>query len=317
MPACIHRILCQLPQGFIRRLGVKIPPVLVIRIDVLRKAQRCLRIIRDQQSDCFRPALDTPGGIDTGTELKHQVIHCYRLAFDSRYPHDSLQTDRREGIDGTQAVESQNPVLSSHRHDIAGNRHSQQRKQLIDLLHIQSAPLGVCLHKLEPYAAAAQFLIGIQAVLALHIQHRHRTRRHFTRRMVVADDKVNSQAVSILHLIHRLNAAIQRYHQRTALRLRGIDTLGGYTVPLRITVRDIIDEVIRLGLQKRVHQRHRRCAVHIIIAVHHDPLMRIDCAAQPVHRSAHITHQEGIMQAVQRRTYIRPRFSSRTDSPTG
>ena len=97
--------------------------------------------------------------------------------------------------------------------------------------------------------------------------------------MVVTDDKINPFLVGVCDLIHGFDSAIQRNNQRAALLLRRVDSFVRDTISFRVTVRDIIDHIIRLRPQERIHQRHSRRAVHVVIAIDHDPLMRIYCAA--------------------------------------
>ena len=124
-PLCVMRILCQLLQSFVSGLRIKIPTVLVIRIDILRKAQSGFCIVGDEQPNGFRSALDTSRCIDTRTDLIDEVTDRNGLAFYPRHFHDGLQSHRRLRIDSTQSVESQDAVLSRHRYDIAGDRHGE------------------------------------------------------------------------------------------------------------------------------------------------------------------------------------------------
>ena len=132
--------------------------------------------------------------------------------------------------------------------------------------------------------------------------------------MVVADNKINPYTPGILHLIHRFDTAVEGDDERATFLFGGVDTLGGDTVSFGVPVGDVIDDIIRLGLEEGVHQRHGRCSVHIIVAVHHDPFVRIDSATETIHGGTHIAHQEGVVQTVQRRTDVCPCFGGRTDS---
>ena len=122
----IHRIFFQLLQRLIGGLAVIIAAILVIGIDILCKPQSGFGIVRNEESNRFRTALDTSGGINTRTYLIYQVADCDGLAFYPRHSHDGLQTNRRLGIECAQTVKSENTVLTRYRHDIAGNGHRQQ-----------------------------------------------------------------------------------------------------------------------------------------------------------------------------------------------
>ena len=115
---------------------------------------------------------------------------------------------------------------------------------------------------------------------------------------MVANDEIDSETVGIVHPVHRFDAAIECNNQRAAFLFGGIDTFLRDAVPFRITVRDIINKVIRLCLEERVHERHGSRSVHVIIAIDHDALMVVNGSAKPVNGCAHILHQERVVQTV-------------------
>ena len=268
----------------------------------------------DEQPYRFSAALDTSGGIDTRTYLIYEIADGDGLSLYPRDLHDRTDTFRRHGIQGTQAIESQDAVLARNGHYIRGDGHRQERQESVHLLHIHTAAHGIRLCEFETHAAAAQFLERIEAIGALHIQHRDGIRNRVSRRMMVTDDKIYSYRTGICHLLHRLNTTVQRNDESTALFLSGINTFGRDTITLGITIGDIIDEVIRKVTQEGIHERHCRGTIYIVIAVNHDPLMVIYCSAESVHSRAHVPHQERVMEAIQRRTDISAGLRSRADT---
>ena len=140
MPCAVERVGFQLCQCLIRRTAVEVAPVLVVGVNLLSKTQSRFRIVGDKQSNSLSATLDTSGGVDTRTYLIDEVADIDGLAFDTGDLHDGLQTHGREGIDGTQAVESEDTVLARHGHDVAGDTHRQQRQQLIYLLRVDVTP---------------------------------------------------------------------------------------------------------------------------------------------------------------------------------
>ena len=310
----IHRVFLELRKGFVGRLGIIITAVLVIGIDLLGEPQSSLCVMTDEQPHRLRAALDSSGGIDTRTYLIDQVADGNRLALNTRYLHDRADALGRHRVQRTQAVESQNTVLARHGHYIRSDGHRQERQEPIDLLHVHAATHGVRLCEFESYAAAAQFLKRIETVGALHIQNRNGIRDRVAWSMMVTDDKIHTDGASIRHLLHRLDAAIQGNDERAALFLGSINTFGRDAVALGVAVGDIIDEVIREAAQEGVHQRYRRRTIHIIIAIDHDMFLIIYGAAKAVHSGGHIPHQEGVMEAIERRTDISACFCSRADA---
>ena len=177
--------------------------------------------------------------------------------------------------------------------------------------------MRIGLHQLESHATPAQLFERIAAVLAFHVQHRHGLWYLVARRVVVAYDEVYMALGGICHFVHRLDAAVQCDDQIAAFLLRGVYAFKRDTVSLAVAVGYIVDDIVGLGTQKRVHQCHGRCAVHVIVAVYHDAFVSVYGAAQPVYGGTHIAHQERIVQTLQRRAYLRSRFGGGTQTATG
>ena len=123
--------------------------------------------------------------------------------------------------------------------------------------------------------------------------------------MVVTNDKVHAQAICILDFIDRFDTAVERNDKTATILFGRIDTFGGNTISLRIAVRNIIDEVVRLGAQERIHECDSRRTIHIIIAIDHDSLMVIYRRTQSIDRRSHISHEEWVMQAMRAQGFIR------------
>ena len=175
-------------------------------------------------------------------------------------------------------------------------------------MHLQPASLCIGLHQFEAYTTPAQFLERVQTIGTFHVQHRYRTRCDLSGSMMVADDEIHANAVGIFHFLHRLDTAVKRNNERATFLFGGVDTFGGDAVTFCIAIRDVVYQIVGLGAQERVHKRHGSSTVHIVVAIDHDALMIINSLAQSIHSRSHITHQERVMQTVQRRTNVCPRF---------
>ena len=132
--------------------------------------------------------------------------------------------------------------------------------------------------------------------------------------MVVADDEIYAERGSVLHLIHGFDAAVKGDDECTTFRFRGVNAFGGNTVAFGIAIGDVIDEIIGLRAEERIHEGNGSSAIYIVIAVHHDSLMGIDGLTETIDRYSHVAHEKRIMQTVQRRTYIRSCFRSCADA---
>ncbi len=122
-------------------------------------------------------------------------------------------------------------------------------------------------------------------------------------KVVIADDHINTQRLRISDHFHRLNTAIQRYHERIAIAMRIVYALFRYTIPFAIAVWYIIRQ--RSGvflLQERINNCYGRSTVDVIVAIHHDTFMPLYCFCDPVYCFPHSLHQERIMQVCKFRT---------------
>ena len=117
--------------------------------------------------------------------------------------------------------------------------------------------------------------------------------------MVVTDDEIDAERVGVLHLIDRFDTAVECDDEGAAFLFGGVDSFGRDTIALGVTVGDIIDEVVRLGLEEGVHECDRRGAVHIVIAIDHDPFVGIDGLTETIHSGSHVLHKEGVVQTIQ------------------
>ena len=158
--------------------------------------------------------------------------------------------------------------------------------------------MGIGLYQLKPDPASAQFFEGIQTVGPFHIQHRYRIGDDVARRMVVTHDEIDMFAIGISDFIHCFDTAVECDDQTAPFLFGSVDTLSGDTVPFGITVRDIVDQIIRLGTQERIHQRNRRGTVHIVVPIDHDTLIGVDGSAETINGRSHVPHQERIVQTI-------------------
>jgi hypothetical protein len=169
----------------------------------------------------------------------------------------------------------------------------------IEVFHIQPAFDAHGLHEFEPHPTAAQFLVGIGAVRALRVEHRHGIGQCFARKVVVADDHVHAPCVGMVHLVHRADAAVEGDDERKPVVGRKVDALGAHAIALAIAVGNVEVQVAQV-FQEAIDQGHGRGAVHIIVAIDEHLLAIAKGAHQAVNGLVHVLHQEGVVEVVER-----------------
>ena len=118
---------------------------------------------------------------------------------------------------------------------------------------------------------------------------------------MVADDDLDPLAAGVFHLVHGLDAAVQRDDQGEPAVGGPVDALVGHAVAFVIAVGDVEVHLVGEALDERVHQGHGGGPVHVVVAVDQDFLAAGYGLVQPLHGRVHVFHQEGVVQGVQAR----------------
>ena len=155
------------------------------------------------------------------------------------------------------------------------------------------------MHELESYAASAQVLEGIGGVRSFGIQYGYGTRQHIVWHVVVADDEVYAQRLSIGNLVDSLDAAVEHDNQFHTFLCRIVESFLADAVSLLIAVGDVVFHIGIELLQKLVDKCNSRTSVDIIVAVYHNTLLSSHCVVETIDSHIHIVHQERVNQLVQ------------------
>ena len=102
--------------------------------------------------------------------------------------------------------------------------------------------------------------------------------------MVVADDKVDAQLLGVGYLLYGLDAAVQ-YDDELDIGLLGVFyAFAADSVPLFLTVGDVVVDIGVELLQELVDQCYCGTAVDVIVAVYHNALFTPHGIVQTVYR---------------------------------
>ena len=113
---------------------------------------------------------------------------------------------------------------------------------------------------------------------------------------MVADDEVYAAVSRIFHLLYGLDAAVEADYQAAFLLHGPVDTLVGHAVALVVTVGNVVFQIVGHLAEECVHQGDCGGAVHVIVSVDEDLLLRLDCLVYPFHGFVHIEHQERVVE---------------------
>ena len=107
--------------GLLGHLLVDILTLLIVFVDQIRFCQRLVEVAFYQQVNGFGTVLHTSGGVDTWSDLEHDIAHRDLTASQSADLNDGFQSYRRVGVKLFQSVEGQDAVLAHDGYDICGN----------------------------------------------------------------------------------------------------------------------------------------------------------------------------------------------------
>ena len=96
--------------------------------------------------------------------------------------------------------------------------------------------------------------------------------------MVVADNHVDTVPGGVFRLVRLLDAAVEGDDEAALLFNGVVHALERDAVALGVAVGDIEEQVVHIGAQDAIDERHRRGAVHVVVAVDEDTLLMADGA---------------------------------------
>src|SRR5574343_541145 len=102
-----------------------------------------------------------------------------------------------------------NPVLIKYRNKVGSNTDGCEIEISLYFFEVNLMLDTVCMYQLKTYAATAQILKRITAILLLRIEYCYRSRNYFTGKMMITDDEINVLLLRISYFIYCLNSAIQ------------------------------------------------------------------------------------------------------------
>jgi hypothetical protein len=119
--------------------------------------------------------------------------------------------------------------------------------------------------------------------------------------VVVADDEVDAAATGVRHLLHGLDAAVERHHKSKTIIGRKINGFLRDAVALGVAVGDVVAQTLgaKQGREVAHHRGHGGDAIHVVIAQHQHLFAALKGFNQAGHGVVHAAHQQRIGQTAQ------------------
>ncbi len=214
-----------------------------------------------------------------------------------------------------QAEFGQDAVLPGEGDDVGDGAQGHQVQVLLQLGVGQGIGAVEGLQQLVGHAHPGQLLVGIGAVLALGVEHRHRPGQALLGLVVIGDDAVDPQAPGVVHLGVGGYAAVHRQEQAGPAAPGLVDSgLGQAVTVARPVGKEAGDLRAELG-QSPVEEGGAGDAVDVVVAVDHDGAAGADRLLQALHGRLHPGHQERVVQVVQRGGQEYPGLGGIRDAP--
>ena len=234
---------CHNLVGLFGHLLVDVLALLVVFVYVMCLAERSLEVFIHQKVNAHLAVLHASRCVDARTYLEDDIAHRDVSAAHAADVDNCLQSDVRVLVQLFQSVERQDAVFVGHGNDVRRYAYGTEVEQGDKTCEGNSVVLGKRLHELEAHAAAAQMLERIRVVGAFRVKNRGGGRHHVVGNVVVADNEVNAQALSIGNLVDRFYSAVENNDKFNTSFLSIVYSLITHTISLVIAVGDVILDV--------------------------------------------------------------------------
>ena len=210
----IHRLLS--------RVLVLLLTLVILLVDAGTNLHRLVFVLHNEQTDRLFGALNTPGSVDTRTDIEHQIRNGNNTSkesvlaerrigshLDAGLVEDGADAHTRNLVNHLQTEMRKNAVFTSDGHNVASNTHRDQIHALQPQFVGKLIAETVTLHQLETDTATGQLLIRIRTILALGIQNSHGVRQGIAFKVVVGDDDIYTVLVGQIHHVVSLDTAVE------------------------------------------------------------------------------------------------------------
>ena len=200
-------------HSLLSHLLVKVLASLVVQIDASGLFECSLKVLFHEQFHSLLAVLHTSRGIDARPYLKDDVIHRQLAVSQSAHLDNGLQANAGVRVQTPQPMISQHTVFAHHRHNVRRNAHGAKVEQGRKFVKLYAIAGSKRLHEFEAHATPRKVRVGIVVVGALGVEYGHRARQLGVGHMVVANDKVDAQALGISYLVNSLDATVEHHNQ--------------------------------------------------------------------------------------------------------
>ena len=216
-------------------------------------------------------------------------------------------------VEALEAEARQHAILA-HQRDHVGDRADRDHVEVAPGPFEPAPPAQQRLDHLERHADAGQGLERVAATHPVRVDHRDRAGQHLGRLVVVGDHDVDAECRGARHRLDGGDAAIDGDDQRATAAVGVVDRVERQPVAVAGAVRNPELDLGAQVAQRRVEQIGRGDAVHVVIAVHQDPLAVRDPAVNAFHGAVQVEQRRGIVQVLERRLQEPARVRHRHDA---
>ena len=294
--ATAGRLFRHLGQGFLRHVLVEVAPRLVHRLQLVGQLVRRVVVRRHQQLDGLEGVAHAAGRVDPRPQGEADVSHGVGHALDVGH----LQHGPDAGTHGLaqlpHAVVGQDAVFAGDVHKVGPDAQGQKVEVVVHRGHGQSNAVHQRSQQLERNPSSGQLLERVGASFLLGVEQGGGDRQRVGRQVVVAHDGVDAHLSRRCKGVKIFGPAVQGDQHRAPRHLGAFHPFGRDPVSFAVAHGDVGNHGNLEPSEERRHHGHRRGAVDVVVAVHHDAFLALDGLQDAGHSFVHVLHQKRIVE---------------------
>ena len=243
------RVVLQVGDGFVEDLVLFGMPLGVHDVDFFGHFGRGVRVVCKKQVQCPFRGAHAAGRVDAGRNAEGDVRGVQCLVRETGFFQDGFDAGFAEGVEETETVEDDLPVLSDEGHHI-GN--GSDRGNVRELLHDFFAGAFHRATEFQRDAAARVIFKGAVPVVPVRVDDGDAVRQFIALQMVVGDDELHALLFDVLRLFHGRDAVIDGDDEFRAGGGDAVHDLIAEAVPVPFPLGQHVRDVRALGFEVRV-----------------------------------------------------------------
>ena len=283
----------------IENAAVHLLPLAIEFFADARKAERFVVAVGEQELHAADRAIEPSERVEPGREDEAHAACRDLFPLQPGAAHQCANS-RALGVgEQRETAPHEHAVLSAQGRDVGDRGERDEVEHVEHHVLVAAQRAGQFERELEGHSNSREILVGRFVVVPTRIDHGERVRQRPAGQMVVGDDQVDSRRAQVIGGGVGRSAAVACEHHSRACRLRRRHTRGPEIVAVRPAVRNERHGRPAERADGAGHQRGRAHAVHVVIAVDQDRLMRPDRIGQALDGSREVFQKCRRMQLLQ------------------